>query len=356
MKNWLLPCCILLLPALSAAEVGDLTHVACPRPGLTAVRGSTRVILSKPSPTADLVHPKALAGSVKLYGDTSVYFAIDGETEKAGTLDVLCIDITGTGTFKDAARVKLTKVKGGRSMTFTGLAPTKLRIENADITAMLVSAQYYPPRKKSYPANLTISIQMARQGTCQFGLKTHAIRIYDRNGDWQCGDQLKTPADKQFLPKKWYHGDTFMIDFGDGSFGDSAKEYYWGQPVFVDGKWYKLKLSPDGKKVQASPVELQAGRIAYASEKWSLIMTAKDRSYININGGPQGAVVPAGEYTMVSFHEWTAPDAKGKRGRIKYRTPSGLKARKLVFKEGKVTSVPAGHPLIAKISITSSGT
>ncbi|HHH75479.1 MAG TPA: hypothetical protein ENL03_00475 [Phycisphaerae bacterium] len=363
MKNWILTYCVLLLPALAAAEVGDLTYVVCKQPYLTSSSVYMMVNLTKPSPNAALLHPKAQAGSTILPSKVSVSIARDGATADAKVLDVLRFDFTGTGTFKDAIELKLKQVsyRSINSMHFSGLLPITLRLNGADCPAALTYAMYSDARPKlNRPAYLSFSVQMAVQGKCKFGRKTLSVRIFDRDGNGSFGKEAKpeisgalvTNSSPNISPK----GDTFMVDFGDGSFSPSTKEFYWNQPFQVDGKWYKLKISANGKKVKAVHANVAMGIIAHKAEKWSVILTNKDVS-LNIIGGPQGAAVPVGEYHLVTFQEFSAPDDKGRRGCVNSWNVVGTdeKAEALVVTKGKDTTLPAGCPLVAEPVIVSAG-
>ena len=360
MKKWMLPCYVLLLPVLAAAEVGDLTHRACKASSLGSSRPNIKTVAlaTPPSPT-NLVHPDALAQNMELPNQASVFVAIDGETKDAKILDVLRLDFTGDGTFNDAVRVKLDlspakEITTGNRYYFGfnfGPLPVVLRINGADFPTML-RGSYRPSAVlkdgKIRPPCVSIHTNLAVQGVCQFDQKTHAIRIFDRDDDGRCGHPAKPLDNTPFTGQRKPFGDTFMIDFGDGSFGGTVGEYYWGQPFCVDDKWYELKLSEDGKKVQAIPLEgTKSGRIALTAPKWELILTGKD-SFLHIFGGPQGAAVPVGEYYLTGLWEWSAPDAQGRCARIEY---GPYATEKMVVVEGKETHVFAGEPIHAKIHV-----
>jgi len=352
MRTWLL-CCILLLPALAAAEVGDLTHVACETPkgpealAISWVSFESANLKKPPRSATGLVHADALVGMVKVTDAVSVSVAIDGEARDAKVLDVLRLDFTGAGAFQDAARIKLklststtelsgeihaSRIELKLSTSMFGPLAVKIRWNGVERPVM-VTGIYHSfaagNRRRKNTGCVSLIVHMATQGTCRFGEKTHAVRLFDQDRSYVCGGRPKRHRLMRSA-RSYPMGDTVLIDFGDGSFGAGAEEFYCWQPLFVDGKWYRLKVSDDGAKVRAEPIAVKTGRIECSATKWSAVLSGKG-GFLRIVGDAAGAVAPVGGYSAIEAREWSAPDAKGRRGVIVYQYSTAAVQKGLII-------------------------
>jgi len=148
------------------------------------------------------------------------------------------------------------------------------------------------------PAKPTLALRLTVSATrsCAFGSKTYPVTVIDGNANLALGDApvLLTAPDDQavwgFTP-----GDLVLV-------GNLAQGVY-GQPLCVDGRWYRVTISPDAATISAAPVALGTGRVEVNGPLWSGLFAGK-AGVFQVFG--HGAVVslPQDDYQISDLRCW----------------------------------------------------
>jgi len=341
---------LLILAAALPAWAGPLTPVACdPSMALSAkplyITGSA-FKLGKGA--AGLVSSQALVGTARANG-TTLMVAIDSSKSGASAPDVLRFDFSGKGNFKGAPTAKLKQTNPSSRYYTANFGPIEVKATiNGKATPVTVKGHYI---KSGNFRRLQIFLGTAVEGKCRFGGKELSVRIIDGNNNLRVGDAWKRRSfgrNITFTP-----GDTIAVDLGDGTFSKSVRNACYGSPIEVDGKWYMVRASADGKQVAATPVPMAGGKIHIAHPKWSAMLIG-DKYVLPLEGGPKPQALPAGKYDLRSYEEFSAPDGQGRRAQLTV-SPRGSAASKITVAPGKTTELAIGSPLKASIKATKRG-
>jgi hypothetical protein len=177
--------------------------------------------------------------------------AIDASNRKASQPDVVRLDLTGGGNFTDALVLELNTHSNlqGNDATF---GPTIVPLQHGrDVIPVLVEGLYH---KSGEYRHFWVRVLAAVQGKVQFGDKTHAVRLTDCNGNFNFSDApLITGKEGEY--SNLAMGDHLMVDQADDDF-QKPLTVAVGQPVRVDGKWYKIEYDPNQKQISAQPIDL----------------------------------------------------------------------------------------------------
>jgi hypothetical protein len=172
------------------------------------------------------------------------------------------------------------------------------------------------------------------------------VRLIDGTGNLKFTDAAK-PLLGNGRPVSYQPGDTVLVDAGDGTFAKGAWKGFYGQPVVVDGKAYKLTVSTDGTKVSAEPLAAELGKIKADQGNWNAILAGK-KNVLYVSGGKEAVDVPADEYAVLQYQVTREGDSKasvsgrGAQDKSSYYTPVPVAA-------GKVTDLAIGAPLKAVV-------
>ena len=97
-----------------------------------------------------------------------------------------------------------------------------------------------------------------------------------------------------------------------------------------------------------------AGKIHINHPKWSCMLIG-DKYVIPLEGGPEPVAIPAGEYVMRTYEEFSAANEKGQRARLAVRLSPSAKASQLKIESGKTAEVAIGSPLNGTVKVTRRG-
>lgn len=349
MKAHITVLCILALAA--AGWAGELSPVAC-EPG--AALSSRPVYISgngfKPGAKgAGLVSEQARVGTVS--GKGWVFqLAVDSSTAGAKAPDVIRLDFSGKGQFAGAASAALKTINSTGNLYQGTFGPVEVKAAVGGATVpVCVEGQYVKSGANRY---MTLKFGAAMQGKCGFGGRELPVRIIDGDNNLAPGNAWQKRAfgkNVAIVP-----GDTVAVDVGDGTFAKDVRRACYGSPVEVGGKWYDVTVSADGKRIAAKPVAVVAGKIHINHPKWSCMLIG-EKFVMPLEGGPEPVAVPAGEYVMRTYEEFSATNEKGQRASLAVGLSPSAKTSQVKVESGKTAEVAIGSPLQGTVKVTRRG-
>ncbi len=272
--------------------------------------------------------------------------AIDSAKADAKSPDLIRLDFTGKGVFKDSPVVPMKKQT--RSGGFSGrFGPVTLVVEvDGRKIPVTVRGQYQRWGKNQRYLNLRMSTCLVAK--VKFGDKLLDVSIADGNSNLICSDRVT--AIKQ--------GKGFRAGSGDGVYIGKAKAHY-GQPIQVDGVWYDVTLTPDAKRIVASKstAETTTLTVLGMARSWHGDFVGK-KYILRLNGTDAPMDVPADEYAITSFNGSLPLTGESRTyGHISLASRdsrSGM-AKKITLLPGKTFELKVGQPLNARIDATVQG-
>ncbi len=322
----------LWLAAAAVGEVGDLTPSAeCKiKPLLSRQMYVYSRGLKRPAKGAGTVWRKASVG--KLEGGTGkIAVAVDATDAKAGDPNILRLDFTGKGAFGKCPTLPLTNTNKNGTF-YSRLGPSTLNVRRgAKSIPVRVGGFFYASGKNR---QVRLDLNTALIGECRFGEKTYPVAVVDGDNNLRPTDPAKVvrkPTGVQIAG-----GDTVAVTCGTGDAATVIKAFV-GQPIFVDGAWYRVKIARDGSTIIAKPVARDTAHVTVSHEKWNGMITSGS-SIIALKGGAGPFAVPAGRYQVVSYTETVLVDVKeGRRSAVLSCSPSKSGGM------GKIQNLPAGE-------------
>ena len=251
------------------AATGELKYVACGR-GLAIDVGRWYAQFNqfrKPEASAGTVHRGAAMAPLRCGGQT-ILAAVDARTPDAKAPNVVRFDFTGSGKFDDAnvADLKVLANKPDQKAFSAVFGPATLKIERGGRTIpVTVEGQYSKQHQYRW---LHATFTVAAETTCRFGRKTLPVRVIDGTGNLTLGDAAE-PVRRAGKTVGIRKGDTVAVDTGAGSFADAGavRRTYFGQPIFVGGAWYQMKLSQYAASLSAEPMRDPTGHVRADHER-----------------------------------------------------------------------------------------
>jgi len=342
-------CFLTAILAVSSAlgGTGDLTFMKSP-PRLTR---ASRVYIRRfkhggTDEARGLVSKHAVVGTAQASAG-GIQVAIDASKPDATAPDVVRLDFTGKGNFKGAPTVKLTAGASRRGITISNIAPTTIVADRGGqkVPAVIVGNYW---KQQSGNRAMSLSITSAMEGTCKFGAKTYPVRVFDGNSNLAFTDALKPPYNVSRVPMPY---DYIIVDTGKGDFRTDTVRTYVGQPIPVDGKWYKPAIS--GMKISASVLEVASGEIKVNSPRWRCTLVGKKYCF-TISGGKDPVSVPADEYGTSNYLAYASADVSkpcayiGGYGNVRGGKPVAVTS-------GNTVELPLGGPVTGKVTASVSG-
>ena len=293
---------------------------------------------------------RALVGQAAA-GDQKVKFsiALDFSSPEAKEADLLYVDFLGEGKFSKDNAVKLTKgAPPSKAIEYMGEFGGTVQAQRGDMTYPIVVQGVVMRMGKAH--QVVLCFARAVEGGCDFGGKSHLVRLVDGTGNSRFDDAGKVD------PKSMGNGlaDVVLVDVGDGTFKSCLKAWY-GQPILVDGKWYTLTASADGSTVSAQPTEIKSGLLGITPGNCELTLVSDSKPYLVTASGP----MPAGQYKVMYLKEFTQSDPQGKRGWLLAGFVDFItkpdEAKLVTVQEGKTAELALGSPLSAELTVKVTG-
>lgn len=272
--------------------------------------------------------------------------AIDSDKADAEKPSLLRLNFAGEGKFDNDLVVKATKTEGPTTV----FGPAVVSVKMGDRTIpTTVEASYV--RAEGYRF-LTIMVSSGLQAKCDIGGKQYLVRLLD--GQPPNFTYTDKPAIANGMITK--PGDTVAVYVADekspGGRKMIAKGYY-GQPIALDGKWYDVALSADGKKIEVAPAKIELGKVKAKSANWSAQFIGK--KYVLNVAGSESFELPVDEYIVSNLVISSAPDSAGKKTEVMFGPAFGPSAKKVEVSADKVAELAFGLPLAAQMKATQAG-
>jgi hypothetical protein len=283
----------------ASAEVGDLTYKSCP-PGLAITSSPVYasyqdLAASAGAKVEGVVNAHATIATVPI-GEKAIKVAVDSKEPNTAVPDVVRFDFTGEGKFNDKSVAPL-KVRGekdpsGDLQGQIGPASFEMQFDGRTIP-VTVDGYYYRFSARSY-GYVDLAFQTCAEGECAFGEKVRQVRIIDGDCNLKVGDVAKTDGST-------VRGDTLIVAEGKGFMAQVARAFY-GQPVLIDGTWWDVSISADGKKVSARKADVQTGELKINHPQWTATLAGK-KYILQLHGTDKPVSIPADAYRVISYSE-----------------------------------------------------
>jgi tetratricopeptide (TPR) repeat protein len=366
-------------PVVSPGPVGTLVYVPALRGRAVSVKGSQNF---RPAPAGcGTVHAGARVVTLDL-GNGKMAIALDAEKADAQHYDVIRLDPTGRGDFRNAPVVRRANYSASAA------APNKEAEFNyqfgGGISALTVGqthlaagidVHYSEKTTLGSGTDLEYQFSTCAVGECRFGDKVYRVRFYDLTNNLSVRDGVACPpSGVRLTPETW--GDWYAVDCHDDGdkvawnsnkagdpvrYGDrlwrinepriAAARY--GQPVLVDGRWWNVRVSDDGQKVTAEPHAAPTAQLRVEHPFWRMILVGP-ACVLDVWGGNAPVPVPAGSYAIYTYQEYlgAAPDFKTPLLTVSHE--SGLPAAPMALnlKAGTTTTVRIGSPLRGSLDVS----
>jgi hypothetical protein len=283
----------------ASAEVGDLTRKSCP-PGLaitsSLVHASDQDFAASAGAKVEgVVNAHATIATVPI-GGKAIKVAVDSREPNAAVPDVVRFDFTGEGKFNDKSVAPL-KVRGEKdpSGNLQGqIGPASFEMQFDGRTIPVTVDGYYDKYSAGSHRQISLTFWTCAEGECAFGEKVRQVRIIDGDGNLKVGDAAK--ADRSSV-----RGDTLIVAEGKDFSAQVARAYY-GQPVLIDGTWWDVSMSADGKKVSARKADVQTGELKINHPQWTAMLAGK-KYILQLHGTDKPVSIPADAYKVLSYSE-----------------------------------------------------
>ncbi|MHC4982320.1 MAG: sialidase family protein, partial [Planctomycetota bacterium] len=314
--------------------------------GLVANRDSD---FSSPEPGSG-ANPGAVVATLAAPGRV-IKVAVDSRQAGATHPDLLRIDLTGKGDFKDAYLVPL-----HNRFNYLGKVGYEFLDKNGKVTVdgKEVPVHFYALYLWSENSqHLQVQFGWMAQGRCPIGQRQYKLRILDNNSNLRLGDPA-IPEVRAGRAVGYTIGDRIEVDMGDGRFRDSAT-FYQGQLAGIDGQLYRLALSEDLTSLNAVPYQGPSGAVHVDQSHWSASLISTDELIV-IRGNRKPIPVPPGRYVLRYFKQYADKPFHGKRAEFSMVPPAGDDLIETVtVQAGQTVQVKIGLPITATLSVQKTG-
>lgn len=306
----------------------------------------------KPGPDACTVHKGAIVATLP-FRDGHMKLAIDATSAEASLPDVLRLDFTGEGRFHDAPTVPIKADHRGDWLHCRAEAETITVELDGQSLPVTIGRFYYrkPTRGARY---LRLQLSTVAEGTCRFGDKEYAVRLIDGNNNLRLGDALAVERVDGRV-RHIFNGDTVAIDTERSGFnGGRGVRVLLGHRAKVDGQWYEIEVSEDGRNISAERVKPEMAELVIDHDEWRATLCGVMYE-VQLSGGRTPVKLPADDYSVIRFSQFKPME----NGRVKAELQvNGYIPGRLGFFEalgGETTSVKIGEPLTARATFHKQG-
>lgn len=306
-----------------------------------------------PAPGSGTVNPKAKVVLVKA-GGQDIAVALDALTPDAQYYEVLRVDFSGKGQFKDAGLVPWDYLfdnrEEGKYQYDFSRNPIYIQI-GARSYVIGLSCRYVEGAGEH---RLALSVTTHAEGTCRFGDNVYKVRLHDTSGNLRVDDPLRAVVRKEGDSSKFETwGDTFEVVMSKGKNTQWITGCY-GHPIVVDGSLYNVVVSEDGGRIKAEPYTGPTGKILIEHPAWSVGLI-NEKILLCLSGGSNSVPVPEGEYVPIAYEEWWSKEAALK-GNKSLCDPVCIGIAKPVrVVADQVTNVLIGSPLKGTLKVRQEG-
>jgi TolB-like protein len=354
-------------PNAPKLPVGELAYVPAIRRVVEILKGSQHFRAA--GPDSGTVHSQARIFMIDI-GKQRLAVALDAEKGDAQQYDILRLDPTGRGDFRQALILRrnclVHKAAKGEEQArfvyeFAGYLPA-MDIGGIKIAPGLV-IEYTEGTALGAGLEVRYELSTCAVGECRFGDKTYKVRFYDATGNLSVRDPARSPWDvnKPNMPE-W--GDWYCVDrYDDGqrvaNYTNVAADKMrydgktwvinrkrlptarYGQPVQIDGQWWTVRVADDGRHVTAEPYTGPMASLQLDHPYWRMVLVGAE-SLVYVVGGREPVPVPPGSYRVYEYNESCRADPDFTSSNLEV-TAKEIPAVNL--KAGATTTLALGSPL-----------
>lgn len=263
------------------------------------------------------------------------------ETPKAIRYDRLYFDANRNGDLTDDKVVEAQAMPG---IVISGGSYSNFSFPQVDLTVdadgtpveYSFSMRGYVSAQPQYSyAGAQLSAAAYREGEITLDGKSHRVAIIDFNSNGRFDDRIEIMSNVRGSGGQVYpqQGDMLLIDpdpkSADYPYDPARSKFrnYVSNLVNIDGRYYDVKITPAGDKIDLEPSTVPLGKISNPNGGYSAVIYG-DRGFLKISGDKdQPASVPAGEWKLLSYSiDLTPPPEPAKAAEEKAKTAdSGAK-------------------------------
>ena len=283
------------VPEVPEGPVGRLTYVPAFRGRAAFVKGREHF---RPAPAGcGTVHPQARIVTLEVEGG-KVALAFDAEDASAVHFDVVRVDPTGKGDFRNTPAVRRNRLapvnrpEKGYEYQFAG-DPATFQIDGEPRDAGVL-VTYHEAGTLGDGRAVRLILGTCAVGTCRFGDDVYKVRLYDRTNNLSVRDPMTFRREDGKLLRDC-RGDLIHVDvYEDGNEvtwvsnvrGDPIRyagrvwrvndvrvpQGTYGGPVLVDGRWWHLRVSDDGREISAEPYDGPMAEVRVGHPFWRMCL------------------------------------------------------------------------------------
>ena len=377
---------VVIRPMESAKTKGHLIY-----PLALDVKGSEA--FKPPKPGAKLA---AGAKVVELTSGTlRFHVALDRTNPDFRKPDILRLDFSGKGDFHESYSIPRKRYanEGDSTESIDFFSPRVEIRRDGVVFATAVECWY---ERKGKDERLDFDLASKAVGLCRFGDKIYRVEIEDWNSNLLYNDVGVDVVDNRRGGKPAYPSDRYFLDVWtsvlysdrlrvlpaepeaaqairrgkivDSSFAEPLESRprsgpgldqlrpfadhpglvlsmaRGGGPVLVDGAYYTVTVTPDGRHISAKSWEGRTGSVKVDADRWSAWFQGRG-GFVFVSGGREPVPLPAGEYLLRQVMLDGNPRDRWQRVIIGYVLAAGGTAPPIMVEEGRVTTLAAGPPV-----------
>ncbi|MFP4052898.1 MAG: hypothetical protein ACLFV7_03440 [Phycisphaerae bacterium] len=194
----------------------------------------------------------------------------------------------------------------------------------------------------------------ASEAECDFGGRTARVRLMDRTGNLQVTDAFRPDRNAY---QGYQRGDSCEVRFKNADGKLTVVKGPLGCPVKVDGAWWTLELSEDGKSISAKPFDVPMGKVKLPDWQVRGYMVSEELviPISSPSGGEKAFQVPAGTYVLRGID--MSRRRRNENGSQTFYDHINIDDRAgnapVTVKAEKTTDLNVGEPLIAGLDVRS---
>ena len=309
--------------------------------------------------------PKYASGNpcrgVARLGSQFYGFALDCSKGSAG-YGRLYFDVNGNGDLTDDRYVDgepMSGEMGGNAIMY--------RFPRIDLTvdadgtevdyAFLFTALHHKSKNEEYVSASLYAAAYREADLRGVGKKKHHLVLVDYNSNGRFDDEFKV-NDRGSGSMFPLPGDMLLVDPSptatlDTDLTSGDNRYLVSKLVNFGGKFFELKVSPSGDKVELNPASVDIGYVNSQHPGFRAILHS-DQGFLKVGGErTKGIPLPVGEWRLLSYTvDFGGSPMKGRGGvtRVAARATSDCKSLEIV--KEKTVDLPFGPPFRPQVRVT----
>ncbi|HOA74522.1 MAG TPA: hypothetical protein PK458_07040 [Phycisphaerae bacterium] len=253
--------------------------------------------------------------AVAKIGSYRYAFALDSTKLAAEGFNRLYLDANRNGDLTDEKPIRARPMDGifGGSYRHREFPPQTLVVEAGGQKFEMpfaLSVGSHVVEDDLFYVSVSLKASAYRHGKIQIDGKPHEIILLDYNSNGTFNDEfwMDEEVHGQDAPAYPHTGDMVLIDpdhkaprYSGYSPCDSPDRQYLSKLVNVEGRYYRISVTPAGDKVTLEPAELPLGSVVNASGPYRAVIYGKE-GLIKIAGDKDKPVaVPAGKWRLLEY-------------------------------------------------------